>query len=91
MRALLWMLGLFAVAVGLVIAARYNNGYVLAVLPHWRAELSLNLAIILVLGIFVVAYAAVRAVIIRRPCHPERGHSRNGVRRRAPGPHSMKR
>ena len=30
MRALLWLLGLFAVAVGLVIAARYNNGYVLA-------------------------------------------------------------
>ena len=64
MRALLWILGLFAVAVGLVIAARYNNGYVLAVLPPRRAELSLNLAIILVLGVFVVAYAVVRAVII---------------------------
>ena len=64
MRALLWMLGLFAVAVGLVIAARYNNGFVLVVLPPWRAELSLNLATILVLGAFLVAYAVVRAVII---------------------------
>jgi len=64
MRALSWMLGLFAVAVGLVIAARYNNGYVLVVLPPWRAELSLNLAIILVLGVFLFAYVLARAVII---------------------------
>ena len=64
MRALLWILGLFAVAVGLVIAARYNNGYVLVVLPPWRAELSLNLSTIIVLGVFLVAYAVVRAVII---------------------------
>ena len=64
MRALLWVMGLFAVAVGLVIAARYNNGYVLVVLPPWRAELSLNLAVIFALGVFLVAYVVVRTVII---------------------------
>jgi HemY protein len=55
---------LFALAVGLVIAARYNNGYVLVVLPPWRAEISLNLAVILALGIFLAAYVVVRAVVI---------------------------
>jgi HemY protein len=64
MRALLWGLGLFAVAVGLVIAARYNNGFVLVVLPPWRAELSLNLAIILAVALFVLVYAVVRTVIV---------------------------
>jgi HemY protein len=64
MRALLWVLGLFAVAVGLVTAARYNNGYVLLVLPPWRAELSLNLAVMLALSVFFIAYVVVRTIII---------------------------
>ncbi len=64
MRTLFWVLGLFALAVGLVIAARYNNGYVLVVLPPWRAELSLNLAIVLALGVFLLAYVVVRTVVI---------------------------
>lgn len=64
MRALLWVIGLFALAVGLVIAARYNSGYVLVVLPPWRAELSLNLAVILALGVFFFAYVLVRTAII---------------------------
>jgi HemY protein len=64
MRALLWVLGLFALAVGLVIAARYYNGYVLVVLPPWRAEISLNLAIIFAVGLFLAAYVVVRAVVI---------------------------
>ncbi len=63
MRALLWVLGLFAVAVGLVIAARYNNGYVLVVVPPWRAELSLNLSIILAAGALLLAYALVRMMV----------------------------
>jgi len=64
MRAILWILGLFALAVGLVIIARYNNGYVLVILPPWRAEVSLNLAMVLALGLFVALYAVVRAVVI---------------------------
>ena len=40
MRALSWLLLLAALAVGLALAARYNDGYVLVVLPPWRAEVS---------------------------------------------------
>ncbi|HEX4986699.1 MAG TPA: heme biosynthesis HemY N-terminal domain-containing protein [Burkholderiales bacterium] len=64
MRALLWGLALFAAAVGLVAAARYNSGYVLIVLPPWRAELSFNFAVILLLVVLVAAYAVVRTVAI---------------------------
>ncbi|MCW5624972.1 MAG: hypothetical protein KIT73_09680 [Burkholderiales bacterium] len=62
MRALFWLLGLFAVAVGLVLAARYNSGYVLVVLTDRRIELSLNFAALLVLFTLVVGYLALRAV-----------------------------
>ena len=49
MRALLWIVGLFALAVGLTVAARYSPGYVLLVLPTHRVELSVNLAVVLLL------------------------------------------
>ena len=64
MRGLFWVVGLFAVAVGLVLAARYNNGYVLLVLPPWRAELSLNLAILIAIVCVVAAYMVMRATLI---------------------------
>lgn len=60
MRALLWLLTLATLAVGLALAARYNNGYVLLVLPPWRMELSLNLLILLQLGGFALLYVLVR-------------------------------
>ncbi len=54
MRMLIWVLVLAAMAVGLALAARYNDGYVLLVLPPWRAELSLNFLLI-VLAVFLLA------------------------------------
>ncbi len=63
MRALLWLLTLAALAVGLALAARYNDGYVLLVLPPWRAELSLNLMILLQLIGFVLCYLLLRVVL----------------------------
>lgn len=62
MRALLWVVGLFALAVMLTVAARYSPGYVLLVLPSHRVEVSLNLAGVLLLGGFVVFYVVVRAL-----------------------------
>jgi len=62
MRTLLWLLTLAALAVGLSLAARYNDGYVLLVLPPWRVELSLNLLILLQLAGFSVLYMFTRAV-----------------------------
>ena len=62
MRALLWIVCLFALAVMLTVAARYSPGYVLVVLPSHRVEVSLNLAAVLLVGGFVVAYVVVRAL-----------------------------
>lgn len=62
MRALLWLLTLAALAVGLALAARYNDGYVLLVLPPWRVEMSLNLLILLQVAGFAMLYLFMRAV-----------------------------
>ena len=64
MRALLWVVGLFALAVGITVAARYNAGYVLVVLPTQRIELSVNLAVILVLAASLVFYLLWRALML---------------------------
>lgn len=56
MRALFWLLILAALAVGLALAARYNEGYVLLVLPPWRAEVSLNLFMLAVIVGFFIIY-----------------------------------
>ncbi len=64
MRGLLWVLTLFALAVGISLAARFNEGYVLLVLPPYRAEISLNLAILFFLGGFVIVYALLRGVAL---------------------------
>ena len=53
MRALFWLLTLAALAVGLAVAANYNAGYVLLVIPPWRVEVSLNFFLLLaVVGFF---------------------------------------
>ena len=62
MRALFWLLILAALAVGLAVAARYNDGYVLLVLPPWRAEISLNLFVIAGIAGFFAIYLLARAV-----------------------------
>jgi HemY protein len=59
---LLWLLALFALAVGIALAARFNEGYLLLVLPPYRAEVSLNLAIFLVVSIFVVVHGLLRTI-----------------------------
>ncbi|CAG4884140.1 Homolog of E. coli HemY protein [Georgfuchsia toluolica] len=61
MRALLWLLILAALAAGLSLAALNNGGYVLLALPPWRAELSLNLMLILTLLGFFLFYLFVRS------------------------------
>ena len=58
-KTLFWVIALFALAVGLVVAARYNDGYALIVLPPYRVEISLNLLLVLLAGGFVVLYSLV--------------------------------
>lgn len=64
-----WIIALIAMAAGLVVAARYNTGYVLLVLPPYRVELSLNLLLLLLSSGFVAAYILVRVVsgVLRLP------------------------
>ena len=64
MKVLLWLLTLFTLAVGISLAAHYNQGYVLLVMPPYRAEISLNLALVLVVGSFFVLYGFTRGVAL---------------------------
>ena len=55
MRALIWLIGIFALAVGVTMLAGVNDGYVLVVLSPWRAQVSLNLFIVvLVVGVALI-------------------------------------
>ena len=60
-KALAWIIVLFAVAVGVTLFARYNTGYVLLVIPPWRIEFSLNVLLVALAVAFAAGYAIVRA------------------------------
>jgi HemY protein len=61
-KVLFWIIAIFALAAGLVVVARYNEGYVLIVLPPWRVELALNLLVLLLIAAVALLYTAVRLV-----------------------------
>jgi HemY protein len=71
MRGLMWVLAVFALAVGLSLAAHLNNGYAILVFPPYRAELSLNFAILLGLAGFTLGYLLLRLIAhtLRLPLH----------------------
>lgn len=62
MRALIWLIGIFALAAGVAMLAGLNEGYVLVVFPPWRAQLSLNLLLVLLVLGFVLGYLLIRLV-----------------------------
>src|SRR5690349_17603812 len=62
MKALFWIVGIIALAVAVTLAARYNTGYLLLVLPSHRVEFSLNFLIVLLVAAFVAGYALVRVI-----------------------------
>ncbi|MDR2613939.1 MAG: hypothetical protein LBC91_01245 [Candidatus Accumulibacter sp.] len=64
MKSLFWILALFALAVGISLAMRFNEGYVLLVLPPYRAEISFNLAVLAVVLAFGVLHALLRAAAL---------------------------
>ena len=67
----MWVLAVFALAVGLSLAARLNDGYAILALPPYRVELSLNFAILLGLAGFTLGYLLLRLVghTLRLPLH----------------------
>lgn len=62
MRAALWFIGLFGVACALALFASSNDGTVTIFWPPHRVDISLNLVVLLLLGAFVLFYAALRAI-----------------------------
>jgi HemY protein len=62
MRLLLWLLTLFATAIGLAIATRFNIGNVVFFYPPYRIDLSLNFFVAIALVSFVLLYAFIRAI-----------------------------
>ncbi|MDQ3186210.1 MAG: heme biosynthesis protein HemY [Pseudomonadota bacterium] len=64
MKGVLWLLALFAIAVAVTLAAKYNNGYVLVVAQPYRIELSLSLLAVLLAVTFFIAYFVVRLAVI---------------------------
>lgn len=64
MKGLFWFVALFALAVAVALGAKLNDGYVLLVLPPWRAEVSLNLMILALLALFAAFYALLRGLAL---------------------------
>lgn len=60
MRWVFWVLALFALAVAVALALRFNTGYALLVWPPYRLELSLNLLLLLLAGGFAAGYLLLR-------------------------------
>ena len=56
MRWIFWILGLFALAVAVALALRFNDGYALFVWPPYRVELSLNLLALTLGGLGSAVY-----------------------------------
>ena len=62
MRAALWLVGLFAAAVALALFAGDNEGTVTVFWPPHRVDLSVNLALLLLAGLFALLYATLRTL-----------------------------
>lgn len=64
MRAALWFLALFAVAVAVALFAGNNQGTVTVFWPPYRVDLSLNLVLLGLLATFAALYVALRALAV---------------------------
>jgi HemY protein len=61
MRFVLWLLAIFAAAVGIALFATRSTGTVTLFWPPYRIDLSLNLVLLLLAALFVLLYLALRA------------------------------
>lgn len=80
LRALFWLLALFAVAVAFTLTARLDIGYVIVVYPPWRVELSFVLAVALLAGFYLLVYVLLKltqtALSLPTDLHGWRGRQR---------------
>lgn len=64
MKFVIWITGLFALAVLVGLASTLNTGYAILFLPPWRMEVSFNLLLLGIVVLIVLAYAAMRVISI---------------------------
>jgi len=62
MRFALWLISLFAVAVAGALLAASNPGTVTVFWPPYRIDLSLNLVVLVLVGLLVTVHVAHRAL-----------------------------
>ena len=62
MRFFLWILTLFAAAIGLAVLARFNPGNVVFFYPPYRIDLSLNFFIIIAVALFALMFVIIGTV-----------------------------
>lgn len=62
MRAALWFLGLFGMAVAIALFAGNNQGTITVFWPPYRVDLSLNLVVLLLALLFLTLHVALRAL-----------------------------
>lgn len=62
MRIFLWVIALFATAIGLAVVARFNPGNVVFFYPPYRVDLSLNFFILLSILLFFIIYAVLKTI-----------------------------
>ncbi len=62
MRGALWLLAIFAAAVGVALFASRSSGTITVFWPPHRVDMSLNLVLLLLLGVFVLLHLALRAL-----------------------------
>jgi len=61
-RFFLWLVGLFAAAIGLAVLARFNPGNVVLFYPPYRIDVSLNFFIVALVGSFLLLLLIVNTV-----------------------------
>ncbi len=64
MRIFLWILGLFATAVGLAVIVRLNTGNVVFFWPPYRVDISLNFFLLLLVLFYLLLYLVIKAVYL---------------------------
>lgn len=83
MKFVLWVSGLFALAVLIGLSAMMNNGYVLLFLPPYRIELSFNLLLILIVALILTTYGLMRVtqLVLNLPAHVRRFQRQKRLRK----------
>ncbi|WPB58053.1 heme biosynthesis protein HemY [Xylophilus sp. GOD-11R] len=82
MRAALWFIGLFGIAVAVALFAGNNQGTITVFWPPYRIDLSLNMVLLILFGGFTVVHLALRALAALLDLPVQAGRWRNQQKER---------